>query len=158
MSTTFGINAVITDADNKVIRYIQPIARRFAGKINFTNNVHKDYPDTTKVIAMDNSPQGIYTIGDIKRAIETGDICPEDKPDLGKIQRAEEIEERYDYTAVPMNPNSNVPNCIIGKPSTKQFIQFEPELFKKYIAKFNAADKMDMLKLLAKEFDIKLNF
>jgi len=33
-------------------------------------------PDDTEVIALDNTPQGIYTIGDIKKAIKTDNVYP----------------------------------------------------------------------------------
>lgn len=68
MSTTFGVKIPTTGE-------IEPIARRRGignGQIEvyFTNPLAELLPDDTEVEAMDNSPQGIFTIGDIKREIE----------------------------------------------------------------------------------------
>jgi hypothetical protein len=59
MSTTFGVKIPST---GEVI----PIARRMNGNINFTNPLAELLKDKTKVIAMNNSPQGVYTIKDLK--------------------------------------------------------------------------------------------
>jgi len=66
MSTTFGVKVWGGE--------IEPIARRVGignGKVEmwFTNSLAELLPDDTKVIAMDNSQQGIFTIGDIKEKI-----------------------------------------------------------------------------------------
>lgn len=61
MSTTFGIRIAATGKVKQVafrthyIRWILPSAEFL--------------PDETKVEALDNTAQGIYTIGDIKKAI-----------------------------------------------------------------------------------------
>ncbi len=64
MSTTFGI---ITKSGER------PIARRFGGKngaeMYFTDELAEMLPNNTPVEPLDNSPQGIYTIGDIKNHI-----------------------------------------------------------------------------------------
>ena len=60
MSTTFGI--VIK---SEVIE----IARRFGGEVYFTNTLAHLLPNDTKVEPLDNSAQGIYTVGDIKKVI-----------------------------------------------------------------------------------------
>jgi hypothetical protein len=67
MSTTFGVKIPSTGE-------IEPIARRVGvgnGKVSvyFTNKIAELLPDDTEVEAMDNSPQGIFTIGDIKEKI-----------------------------------------------------------------------------------------
>jgi len=61
MSTTFGVKIPST---NKVIE----VAFR-SREIRFTNSIAELLPDSTEVIAMDNTPQGIYTILDIKDEI-----------------------------------------------------------------------------------------
>jgi hypothetical protein len=68
MSTTFGVKIPSTGE-------IEPIARRVGignRKVNvyFTNEIAELLPDDTEVEAMDNSPQGIFTIGDIKKAMK----------------------------------------------------------------------------------------
>ena len=68
MSTTFGVKIPTTGE-------IEPIARRRGignGQVEvyFTNPLAELLPDDTEIEAMDNSPQGIFTIGDIKRKIE----------------------------------------------------------------------------------------
>ena len=64
MSTTFGI---ITKSGER------PIARRVGGKNGaemwFTDELAEMLPNNTPVEPLDNSPQGIYTIGDIKNHI-----------------------------------------------------------------------------------------
>lgn len=65
MSTTFGI---ITKSGEK-----RSIARRVAGtngaEMWFTDELAEMLPDNTPVEPLDNSSQGIYTIGDIKNHI-----------------------------------------------------------------------------------------
>jgi hypothetical protein len=68
MSTTFGVKIPSTGE-------IEPIARRVGignrkASVYFTNEIAELLPDDTEVEAMDNSPQGIFTIGDIKKAME----------------------------------------------------------------------------------------
>lgn len=68
MSTTFGVKIKGTGE-------IRPIARRVGiggGKcsVYFTDELACMLPDTLEVEAIDNSNQGINTIGDIKQAIE----------------------------------------------------------------------------------------
>tara|TARA_R110000787_G_scaffold2384_3_gene9584 strand:+ start:334 stop:645 length:312 start_codon:yes stop_codon:yes gene_type:complete len=76
MSTTFGIEIPSTGE-------ILPIARRVGignGKVKiwFTEPLAELVDDDEVVIAMDNSPQGIFTIGCIKEHI-IGDSGGEDK-------------------------------------------------------------------------------
>jgi len=66
MSTTFGVNIINDDAG---IGEVVEIAFRSNG-MRFTNALAYFIPDDTPVIALDNTPQGVYTIGDIKRAID----------------------------------------------------------------------------------------
>jgi len=68
MSTTFGVKIPST-------REIEPIARRVGignGKVSiwFTNPLAELLPDDIEVEAIDNSQQGIFTIGDIKEKIK----------------------------------------------------------------------------------------
>jgi hypothetical protein len=72
MSTTFGIKIPSTGE-------IEPIARRVGignGKVSmwFTNPLAELLPDDTEVEAIDNSQQGIFTIGDIKEKIREEEI------------------------------------------------------------------------------------
>ena len=67
MSTTFGIRIPSTGE-------IEPIARRVGagkGKVEvwFTNPIAELLNDGLEVEAIDNSEQGIFTIGDIKKHI-----------------------------------------------------------------------------------------
>ena len=78
MSTTFGIfipGEIIKDSDAELtfddIPFMEKIeiARRVGGKngahMHFTNELAHLLPSDTKVVALDNSAQGIETIGDI---------------------------------------------------------------------------------------------
>jgi hypothetical protein len=68
MSTTFGVKIPSTGET-------QPIARRVGignGKVSvyFIEPLAELLPDDMEVEAMDNSSQGIFTIGDIKEKIK----------------------------------------------------------------------------------------
>jgi len=68
MSTTFGVKIPSTGE-------VEPIARRVGignGEVDiyFTNVLAEMLPDNIKVVAIDNSNQGIYTIGDIKNHLK----------------------------------------------------------------------------------------
>ncbi len=77
MSTTFGINT--TDfkdfelVDDEIPYWINKnIFERVAFRSNtigWRNDMARFLPDDTKVYPLDNSAQGIYTIGDIKKEI-----------------------------------------------------------------------------------------
>lgn len=73
MSTTFGIKIPSTGE-------IEPMARRVGigkyGKVSmwFTNPLAELLPDDTEVEAIDNSQQGIFTIGDIKANMKEEEI------------------------------------------------------------------------------------
>jgi hypothetical protein len=62
MSTTFGVKIPTTGE-------IIPIARRFGGDVYFINPIAELLPDEMEVEAIDNSPQGIFTVGDIKESL-----------------------------------------------------------------------------------------
>lgn len=65
MSTLFGV--AIPGKENQ-----EPIEVAFMSNgIRFTNPLAELLPDETPVIPLDNSAQGIYTIGDIKKQIKT---------------------------------------------------------------------------------------
>ena len=61
MSTTFGI--VVDEL------YEIEIAKRVNKSIRWINPIAKLLPDSQKVIPLDNTSQGIKTIGDIKKYI-----------------------------------------------------------------------------------------
>ena len=63
MSTTFGV-----DIKGDMVE----VAFRSNG-MRFINKLAYLLPDETPVIALDNSQQGVYTIGDIKKEIEKTD-------------------------------------------------------------------------------------
>ena len=68
MSTTFGVEIKDDDGIGDVVE----VAFRSNG-MRFINPLAHLLPDDTPVIALDNTPQGIHTIGDIKKAIEVTD-------------------------------------------------------------------------------------
>jgi len=59
MSTTFGV---------LIKGELQEVAFR-SGGIGFTNMVHRGLADDVKVFPIDNTAQGIHTIGDIRKEI-----------------------------------------------------------------------------------------
>ena len=65
MSTTFGI---------EIEGEMTEIARRIKGpngaEMYFTNSLVEALPDETPVKAIDNTPQGIFTIGDIRKHLK----------------------------------------------------------------------------------------
>ena len=63
MSTTFGVKT----KDNVV-----EVAFRSNG-MRFINELAELLPDETEVIPLDNTAQGVYTIGDVKKEIEQTD-------------------------------------------------------------------------------------
>ena len=81
MSTTFGIpvypvdDAILLDEEDELQPYI---SKNFFNDIFFRsfknsrwlNDFANKLPDDTKVYALDNSRQGIYTIGDIKKLMK----------------------------------------------------------------------------------------
>ena len=68
MSTTFGVEIKDDDGIGDVVE----VAFRSNG-MRFINPLAHLLPDDTPVIALDNTSQGVYTIGDIKVAIEKTD-------------------------------------------------------------------------------------
>ena len=72
MSTTFGVRInrkiIPTMATDEIVE----VAFRSNG-MRFTNELAHLLPDDTPVIALDNSQQGVYTIGDVKKEIEETD-------------------------------------------------------------------------------------
>ena len=62
MSTTFGVDI---DSDEPV-----DVAHRTSAGIIWVNKLAHLLPDDTKVIALNNTAQGIHTIGDIKHEIK----------------------------------------------------------------------------------------
>lgn len=72
MSTTFGVRInrkiIPTMATDEIVE----VAFRSNG-MRFTNELAHLLSDDTPVIALDNTPQGVYTIGDVKKEIEKTD-------------------------------------------------------------------------------------
>ena len=68
MSTTFGVAI----KNNNKIEDVVEVAFRSNG-MRFTNPLAQLLPDETPVIALDNSQQGVHTIGDIKEEIKQTD-------------------------------------------------------------------------------------
>ena len=71
MSTTFGV--IVVEKHRQEEELVEVAYRGNGTGIRFTNPIAHLLPDDTSVIPLDNSAQGIYTIGDIKR-----EIWPED--------------------------------------------------------------------------------
>jgi len=79
MSTTFGIfksggHIVLNEDDCIPDRYdlddFEPIAFRSNGGMRWLNSLAKHLPPDTRVYPLDNTPQGVYTIGDVIREVE----------------------------------------------------------------------------------------
>ena len=81
MSTTFGIpkepiDIELGDADG-IFYYINPdifekVFFRTMYNSRWLNDLAKSLPEETKVYALDNTQQGVYTIGDIKQLMKNG--------------------------------------------------------------------------------------
>ncbi len=69
MSTTFAIKVPSIKAYEDGEEVEVNVAFRSNG-VRWCNPLAQLLPDDTEVIALDNSPQGIYTIGDIRKKIE----------------------------------------------------------------------------------------
>jgi Tfp pilus assembly protein PilN len=79
MSTTFGIpkkpiDIELGDADG-IFYYINPdifeeVFFRTMNNSRWLNDLAKSLPDETKVYALDNTQQGVYTISDIKQLMK----------------------------------------------------------------------------------------
>lgn len=63
MSTIFSVRVVERD------RMIQVAYRNNSGEFSWLSTLAILLPDDTEVIAIDNTPQGIFTIGDIRKEI-----------------------------------------------------------------------------------------
>lgn len=84
MSTTFGIltqyveHEKLVDEDGDLLWYISHNAFEdvwFRGNHSrWLNNCAKFLPDETKVYATDNTQQGIFTIGDIKKFMKNNNL------------------------------------------------------------------------------------
>lgn len=71
MSTTFGVK--VPSLCNKGEFEEIEVAFRGGSGVRWKNQLAQLLPDELEVIALDNSPQGIYTIADIKRKITGND-------------------------------------------------------------------------------------
>ena len=67
MSTTFGIKIPSLYEDNVVV--MEEVAFRSGNGVRWLNPLAQMLPDFMHVEAIDNSPQGVYTIGDLKKLI-----------------------------------------------------------------------------------------
>lgn len=63
MSTTFGVKT-----SNEIVEVVY---RDNGGKIIWLSKLAELLPDNTRLIPIDNTAQGIYTIGDVKRLLES---------------------------------------------------------------------------------------
>jgi hypothetical protein len=82
MSTTYGVNIKGVDIELKDDElpteyyereeedFVKVLFRGNNGGIFWTNELAKFLPDNLKIYPLDNSAQGIYTIGDAKKEIE----------------------------------------------------------------------------------------
>ena len=81
MSTTFGIPErkveldKLVDEDGELLDYIshdffERVWFRSMSRSRWLTPIAELLPDDTRVFALDNSQQGIYTIGDIKKFME----------------------------------------------------------------------------------------
>jgi hypothetical protein len=68
MSTTFGVKIPSTGEVVEVARRIG--VENFKVSVYFIEPLAELLPDELEVVAIDNSPQGIYTIGDIKEKMK----------------------------------------------------------------------------------------
>ena len=82
MSTTFGIPqrkidvAFLVDENGELLDYIdtsffEKIFFRSMNNSRWMNAIAELLPDDTRVFPLDNSAQGIYTIGDIKEFLQS---------------------------------------------------------------------------------------
>ncbi len=70
MSTTFGVIKESKDGSaHEVIEVARRVGGRNGAKMSFIHPLVDHLPDEINVEALDNSPQGIFTIGDIRRHI-----------------------------------------------------------------------------------------
>jgi len=70
VSTTFGVETPLGSyVDEDGLEYEKVAFRTNGGVIYFTNPIAHLLPDHIEVEALDNDPQGIHTIGGIKREI-----------------------------------------------------------------------------------------
>ena len=87
MSTTFAVKTKDGDIKN--------VARRVGGKNGaemwWTDSMAELLPDDTPVQATDNTPQGIYTIGDIKEFIRQSSGEPEPEESQSWIKDPDKI-------------------------------------------------------------------
>lgn len=81
MSTKFGIPIRHVDVElgdeDGIFDYIRPtffeevwFSANYDGQDRWLNSMAERLPDYTRVYALDNSQQGVYTIGDIKKIME----------------------------------------------------------------------------------------
>jgi hypothetical protein len=99
MSTTFAVKIEHTGMEVEV-------AKRSSGEIWFTHGLAELLPDETPVIPTDNTAQGIYTIGDIRKHIrnqEQAEAEPEEDEQSSWIKDPSKIEIRQRKSAfVPL--------------------------------------------------------
>lgn len=108
----------------------QLVAIRCAGKMEWIKPEYRStthplsYADSTQVVAIDNSPQGIYTIGDIREAIKTGDIYPKDTI---PPETLEEKKARLEAELEAVDAELESTNKKLLKELSKLFIFIYPE-------------------------------
>ena len=68
MSTVFAVYVGDGAVPEEDTENMIPVARRVGSGMYFINSISKLLPDDVKVYPVDNTAQGIYTIGDIRKA------------------------------------------------------------------------------------------
>lgn len=79
MSTMFGLCKIDFELEDDNIpekfineEFFEIAFRGNRGQIYWKNEIAEFLPDTLKVYPLDNTAQGLYTIGDIRKEIENG--------------------------------------------------------------------------------------
>ena len=69
MNTTFGVKIPKEQSLDNEEKTIEIAFRNNNGKFRWLNDLAKILPNDTPVIPLDNSAQGIFTVGDIRKEI-----------------------------------------------------------------------------------------
>lgn len=76
MSTTFAVKVPSTKIYDDGDEVLIDVAFRSSNGIRWLDPLAHLLPDDTEVIPTDNSPQGIFTIGDIRKEMEHNESNP----------------------------------------------------------------------------------
>jgi len=69
MSTTFGVTVPSINAYEKGESFEVEVAFRSSRGMRWLEPLAQLLPDDTEVVPLDNSPQGVFTIGDIRKKV-----------------------------------------------------------------------------------------